>query len=87
VRAGLSFGSSLTVFPNKAVFTNRDKESRISLMDLSGKVMQRQHLSPGEKCLLGADVPEGMYVIEAMSGGQRYTQKFMKSGKARSRLF
>jgi beta-glucanase (GH16 family) len=82
---GLSL--SLNYFQNGATLTNGKAESEISLLDLSGRVMQQQRLSAKEKCDVGAKLPDGVYVLEVSSGGRMQTQKLIKSGKAFGRAF
>jgi len=71
----------------KGVFKNGGVESRVSLLDLSGRVKQRWQLGAGETCNLVAALPDGMYLFEVISGGQAYTLKYMKSRSALGRLF
>jgi beta-glucanase (GH16 family) len=81
-RGPQDFALSLHFFRNRAVFTNGTEWSEVSLLDLSGRVLQRRCLSAGEQWSLDAELPAGMYVLNALSGGRMHTRKFMKSGTA-----
>jgi beta-glucanase (GH16 family) len=75
------FRLSSNVFQNRGVFVNNGAESEVSLLDLSGRIMQRRRVSAGEQWRFGRELPSGMYLLEVMSGGRMHTQKFMKSGE------
>jgi beta-glucanase (GH16 family) len=75
------------VFQNNGVFINKGLESKVSLVDLSGRVMQQRILSSGGKFDFGRDLPDGMYLLQVISGAGMQTQKFIKSGKTSGRPF
>jgi beta-glucanase (GH16 family) len=79
------FKLSSHIFQNRGVFVNGGAESHVSLLDMSGRVIQRRRVSAGEQWSFGEKLPNGMYLLEAISGGRMYTQKLMKSGEVFSR--
>jgi beta-glucanase (GH16 family) len=67
------------IFLNNAVFANNSAESEVSILDLSGRVMQRRMVPAGERCDFGRELPAGIFFIKVLSSGRLLTQKFIKS--------
>jgi hypothetical protein len=86
-RGPRDFELSSKIFQSNAVFMNGGTESDVSLLDLSGRVMQRWRLSAGEERGFGRELPDGIYLLKVISGGRMQTQKFVKSGNAFGRTF
>jgi beta-glucanase (GH16 family) len=87
VRGPQDFELSPSVSQDKVVFMNVRMESEVSILDLSGRVMQRRMLSAGEKCVVGKELPDGIYLVKVISGGRMHAQKFIKSRNSSGRLF
>jgi len=73
------FSIASNPFQHETVLKNGEAESQVTLRDLSGRIVERRRLGALETRAFGMGAPNGIYLLEVLSGGQKHTAKLFKS--------
>jgi beta-glucanase (GH16 family) len=68
-----------TTFQDEVSLTGGKDESAVALRDLSGRVVEAGRLAALETRGFGRGLPKGIYLLEVVAGGQRYSAKLFKT--------
>jgi beta-glucanase (GH16 family) len=67
------------VLQNGQVLMKNGGQGEVTLLDLTGRAIQRQQLFAGQGCSIRKDLPDGMYLLKVISESRTYCKKLMKS--------
>ncbi|GEM_PF-1620636 len=82
-RATADFTLASTTFQDEAMFANGPASGELTLRDVSGKVLERRAMAPGETRGFGGSLPKGVYLYEMKTrsgkGDGEHSGKLFKS--------
>jgi beta-glucanase (GH16 family) len=79
VRAQAGFRLGSTTFTDEAVLTNGGFATEVVIRDLSGRILARKSMAAHEKSGMGGTLPQGVYVIEAISRSGSFSARLCKT--------